>query len=629
MASESKITTRSVLTRLGGVLRPGWLTGPIFDKELRVSARRRRNYVLRFVYLTLLTILITLVWMSVVEASSYYSLAHRIAQMSKAGKVIITSILWFQFCMTQRITVIMLSTSISDEIHHRTLGVLMTTPINSFQIVMGKLFSKLWQLIILMAISLPLLATVRVFGGVPWEFVISGLCITLTGIIFTGAVSIYFSIRSRSAYAVILKTLFAGGVLYAFLPFMFFWLLEDTYPEMSLISIILHANPFGAMAWITSDMMSSGGMRGGMGPFFSWSVHCVVMLAGSALVLAACVRIIRKVALQQATGAAGAFTTRKQRRQQKRQAGSVGAAELSAGRIRRVVGSPIIWKELKTPLLRGGRIAAILAVFFTIGALITTYLVCISERCLDDEDTHVVYATLFVGLGVLVTAVMSATTITTEKETRSWPILLATTLSDWQIIFGKAVGVFRKCMPIWLLLAGHVVLFTFAGIIHPIASLHLAMLVAWIVVFFAGSGLYFSARFRRTTTAVVMNIGLALALWAILPALLALIMQIDGNHDRGAIEFALCANPLVQATVVTEAASGDYKAEKSLAELDYSWPDRYRHGFDEYGNIVGHEYGNKTAGRTTGRMLSWMLFYMLVGFLFACLAKRRLRRNVF
>ncbi|MCK4624611.1 MAG: ABC transporter permease, partial [Phycisphaerae bacterium] len=197
-----------------GFMSLAWLTGPIFDKELRVSARRRRNYVLRFVYLALLTMLVTLVWMSEVQDRGYYSAAYQISRMSEAGKTIIVSIIWFQFCMTMLIAVIMLSTSISDEIYHRTLGVLMTTPINSFQIVMGKLFSKLWQLIILMAISLPLLATIRVFGGVPWEFVIAGLCITLTGIIFTGAVSMYFSIRSRRAYGVILKTLFTGGILY-------------------------------------------------------------------------------------------------------------------------------------------------------------------------------------------------------------------------------------------------------------------------------------------------------------------------------------------------------------------------------------------------------------------------------
>jgi len=52
--------------------------------------------------------------------------------------------------------------------------------IGRFQIVAGKLLSKLWQKLILLAISLPLLAVVRVFGGVPWDYVLSSLAVTGT-----------------------------------------------------------------------------------------------------------------------------------------------------------------------------------------------------------------------------------------------------------------------------------------------------------------------------------------------------------------------------------------------------------------------------------------------------------------
>ncbi|MHC4501313.1 MAG: ABC transporter permease, partial [Planctomycetota bacterium] len=175
-----------------------WLTGPIFDKELRVSSRRRRNYVLRFAYLALLTTILALIW---VEEMRYRGSAlYRVSRMARAGQTIISFIIWFQFFATQLVAIIMLSTSISDEIYNRTLGLLMTTPINSFQIVMGKLFSKLLQLILLMAITLPLLAIVRVFGGVPWDYVLSSLCVTLTAVIFVGSLSLFFSIFSRRAY---------------------------------------------------------------------------------------------------------------------------------------------------------------------------------------------------------------------------------------------------------------------------------------------------------------------------------------------------------------------------------------------------------------------------------------------
>ena len=149
-----------------------WLTGPIFDKEMRVSSRRRRNYVLRFLYIGLFTFLLAIgLGREHGRTAEHVGLSESRAWPS-AGQAIVSAVLWFEFLAAQVIAVVMLSTSISDEIYHRTLGVLMTTPIGSFQIVVGKLLSKLLQLVLLLAISLPLLAIVRVFGGVPWDFLV-------------------------------------------------------------------------------------------------------------------------------------------------------------------------------------------------------------------------------------------------------------------------------------------------------------------------------------------------------------------------------------------------------------------------------------------------------------------------
>jgi len=53
-------------------------------------------------------------------------------------------------------------------------------------------------------------------------------CITLTAVLFAGALSLYFSISSRFAYAVILKTIFVLGIIYFFIPFIIisflFWI---------------------------------------------------------------------------------------------------------------------------------------------------------------------------------------------------------------------------------------------------------------------------------------------------------------------------------------------------------------------------------------------------------------------
>jgi len=192
------------LNVFGRLISLSWLTGPIFSKELRVSSRRCRNYVLRFLYLSLLTGLLGMVWLALIERGG--SGLFRASRMAEAGKMVIVCTVWFQFCVTQLVAVVMLSTSISDEVYNRTLGLLMTTPISAFQIVMGKLLSKLLQLILLLAISLPVLAVVRVFGGVPWGYVVSSLCVTLTTMIFFGSLSLLFSVFTRRAYIVIMDT---------------------------------------------------------------------------------------------------------------------------------------------------------------------------------------------------------------------------------------------------------------------------------------------------------------------------------------------------------------------------------------------------------------------------------------
>ncbi|MHC4148323.1 MAG: ABC transporter permease subunit [Planctomycetota bacterium] len=595
------------------LLSPARITGPIFDKELRVSSRRRRNYVLRFCYVALLTLFVILMWREV--AVFYRPGAFQIAWMSEAGKAIVATVVWFQFCATQLVAIVMLSTSISDEIYNRTLGLLMTTPINSFQIVMGKLLSKLLQLILLLAISLPLLAIVRIFGGVPWDYIVSSLCITLTVVIFVGSLSLLFSIFSRRAYVVIIMTILTLGVLFGLLPFLSFELLEETMamPDEDLAAILFQPNPYAVLAFNTEIMMSPQATA--WTPTFYWPLHCGIILAASAVLLSVAVNKVRVVALRQATGQLDTFRRRGRKRNKSSPEGAI--SEEPTGRIRRVNGSPAIWRELRTPMLRGRKVTTFIVVSVALIVLLISYLHFAAEGELDGCEVQTFYIFILGGLGTLFTIVLPATCITSEKESRSWPLLLATTLSDWQILFGKFLGVLRRCLPVWIFMFGHLILFTVGLYIHPIAVVHLTMLVAWVVVFLLGSGLYFSASLKHTTSAVVANFALALVLWAVIPLLLGLATTI--SHDDDALEAYVSTNPMVQAIVIMVGAGGSENAASDLSALDYDWP----HEREDFWLDCDKAEG------TTAFLLITMLAYISFGFLFAWRAKCRFRRNVF
>ena len=583
-ASRVRSSLLQGLLRVAGL---SWLTGPIFDKELRVSSRRRRNYVLRFLYVIFFVALLSLFWLDIVAGRT--TSLYQVSRMAEAGRNIILVAVWFQFLMSQVVAVVMLSTSISDEIYKRTLGVLMTTPIGSLQIVLGKLLSKLLQMVLLLAITLPLLAIVRVFGGVPWDFLVASLCVTMTTILFVGSLSLFFSIFTRRAYVVIIVTALTLAMLFALLPFIVAFLVHDVMSSGAFFDLLTYVNPYVLMVKATDAMETARSMR-----FVGWPTHSAIMLGASVLLLLLSTILVRRAALRQAAGQSGLWSPR----------GNLLEDSTRTSRIRRVVGSPVLWKERRTPLLGRRKLGMIVAMLLALGLLGTTYIVCAKEDILTDWTVQASYIVIFLLLGLLFTTVLPATCITLEKEAQTWPLLLTTAISDWEIVWGKFLGTVRRCLPAWWFLLGHVTIFALAGIIHPVGAIQLVILGAWVIFFLSGTGLYFSTRFRHTTTAVIANMALAAGLWAIFPLVLAIVLGILGAGGD-LLSIYMDTNPVVHAVVITDATS------KSGGLASYNW-------------IQG---GISDVGEATGWILLNFVLYVVVGLAFIARAGAHIRRN--
>lgn len=239
--------------------------------------------------------------------------------------------------------------------------------------------------------------------------------------------------------------------------------------------------------------------------------------------------------------------------------------------------------------------------------LMATYYLCAREGILTEKGIHASYVVVALGLGLLSTVVLSATSITAEKESRSWPLLLVTTLDDRAILFGKWAGILRRCLPAWIWLLGHVTVFSLAGFIHPVAILQIGLLAAGSLVFLSGSGLYFSSRFKHTTTAVTMNVALAIVIWAVVPILMGM-MGAFFRDSRELAEFYMDTNPFVHAVTILEATVGDL--------------DRYR-----WFSHIGGE--SLTVVESTIWIFACTMGYMLLGCLFAWRAKCCFRRHIF
>jgi ABC-type transport system involved in cytochrome c biogenesis permease component len=389
-------------------LRRAWPSSPILDKEMRVSSRRRSNYLLRSAYLAMLTLFVGLIWMDATSGLSNATPSYVAAHMPEAGQTIVVGILWFQFIAAQVVALFMLGSAIPAEIVRGTMATLACTPLSTFQIVLGKLLSKLLQVVLLLAMSLPLLAIVRVFGGVPWGTVIAGLAVTLCSTFFVGAYSLMLSIRSRSLLLIVVITTLLYSLVFGLGGYL-----------SSLGPIVCMINVSQGMDSLLSSVDPKGLIVG---------MNCVGMVGVALLFLHTAARKLREdIALPRVAGGRGR-TARDPPPARRPVPGYLpwpgqGPPPLPLAAPNRplaVRGPALIWKDLRTflPNTRGGVVVgAVLAVLI----LLASYVPMLSPQHADLVLVHWFFVYLYLGFGGFITILASSTALTVEKESRALP----------------------------------------------------------------------------------------------------------------------------------------------------------------------------------------------------------------
>jgi ABC-type transport system involved in multi-copper enzyme maturation permease subunit len=522
--------------------------GPIFGKELRTTSRRRRNYLLRVAYLGGLLMFLMLAYLS--TRNSYgMGASARVQRQAMLGFYFFQTFTMFSVITMAAIGPILTCTAISGERLHKTLHVLLMTPITSWQIVSGKLLSRLLTAFTLIGLSLPVLALVRLLGGVEIEQMAAAVCLALATAAFTASIGLLLSTLVNRAYAAILLSFAVMLLLYMFVPFIVISSIANANmrggPWMSILTV---SNPF-----MCAGFMASGQMR--MLTSFGWGWQgCVALhfvMTGVLLVCSAL--LVRRQARREGEGGASVASPEPQplstvlAQLEHGAASGNGKATAEAvvpvaqaappqnkrkPHVARVVSdNPVLWHELRRPLMPKkwqARVGAVLCVLL----LLLTYWALAEGNDLTDEDTHIGYACVFHGLLTLLVCVLAGTAIAQEKESDTWTLLLTTPVSGAAVVWGKILGVFRRALFPMALIAGHFLIFVMAGVIEPYAFL----VAMWVIVTFnlvwVATGVYLSLRIPKVTFAVILNLLLPILAYALAPIMLAMIdLALDSNGD--------------------------------------------------------------------------------------------------
>jgi ABC-type transport system involved in multi-copper enzyme maturation permease subunit len=505
--------------------------GPVLRYELITTARRGRFYIARVVYgLSLLLLL----WNQFREFDAGHPAGGTIEQVQTFAEATFIQFAWAQGVAILCLIPALVAGVIADEHQRKTLHYLLASRLSSAEIVLGKLGARMVHIATFVALGIPVVCLLALYGGLNPANVFYVYLGTLTMVIFASGLSIMVSIMARRPRDAILAAYGLEAL----------WLLVPLWiePWQRLLAggslgwvgpvneWILLTNPGFVWAHATYQIygFSLGGVRPAwfLGQFTEVFYWMVGLQAGFGLLLVLLAVLgLRPMrgnswpGAQPTTGWWSRLTARFRAITRARLAASLTQNRLLiTPPVRRPCGDdPMLWKERHTSL--GGGLSWLgsrpMVLFFSV--LLGCYLLDVAYPTVaavfdvgGRKESRMVVSDALRGssmalavLGMLGIAASAAVSVTGEREQDTWISLATTLLTPGEIIRAKQFGAVWSARRVGLALVVMWATGLLLVAIHPLgvfaATIYVA-LIAWLI---ATMGVFASALAKNSTRALV------------------------------------------------------------------------------------------------------------------------------
>ena len=158
--------------------------GPVFTRELVTAPRRLRFYAARAVYAGGLLALVSTAWLLLTGAQE----VRNIGDMARFGATLFQILAPLQLALAMFFATVLAASAVAQEKDRRTLVLLLMTNLSNSELVLGKLFSSLLQLFVLLAAGLPIFLLTMLFGGTSYQQVVWVYAVTLATALAAGSI---------------------------------------------------------------------------------------------------------------------------------------------------------------------------------------------------------------------------------------------------------------------------------------------------------------------------------------------------------------------------------------------------------------------------------------------------------
>ena len=472
--------------------------GPIFAREALTAPRRLRHYLLRSGYVACLLVLLY----TIRQATIGFQDTQFSGDIASFGSLVFGVFALLQLTLGMFFATLFTAANIAQEKDRRTLILLLMTDMRSRELAFGKLLASLLVVGVLMAASVPVFCSLRLLGGVTWAQIFWAEAIVAATFLASGTwgclVAFWrektFQTLAISVLGIVLFVAVAEGLV-------------TLFGTDSLVGYwAAKASPFRALLGVLNPLTAA---ESGVAEVSAIESVCVMLGLAASLSFFTVARLRVWNPSQQLRQSA------MEEMQSDPDAAEVKAAPqpVAPKTHRPVWDNPVTWKEVVT---RGyGRKVVVIKMAYVLVAALFGYSVISGNA----EDQSLVLgmvspaAAAFLGIAVislLLINAQSVTSISTERDSNTLDILLATDINAREFMVGKILGAIWNAREMVLVPMILLIGMLFNGASQALSAENLIyLLIAYsvLVMFAVMLGLHAGLTYENSRSAIGNSLG--------------------------------------------------------------------------------------------------------------------------
>lgn len=418
-------------------------TNPICIRLVQGGSTRLRHLYVRSGYLA---VLIAVLLFGILSGDTSGS----VRELAQAGANSFAVVAYGQVGIICLLTPIVMAGAIAQEANPRTWDILLTTPLNALQIVLGNIFGRLFFVLALLLSSLPLFLFLQAFGGVPSRSIILSYLVAAGSALVVASIAVTLSV-TRTAGRRAVFAFYVSVIVYLALT----WLVDSQLRTPLSVgglavgtTVMTPLNPFLALeSLLQANRYVAADPGAGASGLLRWWLGSPISAFAWTSILTSLSLIVFSTLRMRVVGARVGQAPWYRR--------LLGLAPKADGtRAPRQVGTnPIAWRETSSRTLgtagllgRWGFVG--LGFLASVAALWLFHTGTIPLSTLRQALMALVGAEVVIV--VLAAINMSATAVSREREDGTLDIILTTPIQPGPYLSGKLLGLVRYLVPMLL-----------------------------------------------------------------------------------------------------------------------------------------------------------------------------------